>query len=747
MMEKFIPDADLILKVVDHLTQNWILTPELLFMLERPQILAISKKVVDRLNRGYFKEVLEYLQEFVATHPQFRSFNILSLLLQIINNLFRIAQADPTRTFSNQQFLNFLDEYLRILLQTSQTLKTQDKLTLKEQTQNIFLTLAQDVDFIAFLNDKVLDFIHKMKNIDQNYFPAKSYHQVVIHILHLSPIVIFHKGLPKIGEKIFVFLISEMIDDNLIVEFLTNYVSYFSQSFDLFQQKTDLFNQTSKLFSDFKTWMGKNNLIPAILAPFKKEIKNLFSSWYLSGRIPQTDFDIHRRLLEDWIDFIGLRDNYEIMIDVLYIKDLLWTASRGDIARVSSKYREMPSRIFQYSRDMLFSQIQTYISSYFANLYQFEVIHLLFHFIESEPLKYSLKPAEFQIFVQKFFENVCTRLVNIIQLGENKLFQDILNELGEDLLYIPHDVLTLIYSGFNEIFEYEPGEGERFNARMDMMKNLTICMENLLPKYGQIIKRKTWNSQIQTLFIPSKILQEYPQNFKAGSYQIFAKTQDWLIRLSEGNYLTFETVFNPVKLIFQTILELFKESPDPVLLDLQTLIENFFKNQKMLNDNKKAFFKVMIDILPAKSYPRFYPKLQEYRDFVELLADTESLYYTIKDRTRDAEKISTIISRCKRMIQNYPHLFTPWFYYANCLSIQENYLEGIDAYLEALKYETTQGNYARLLHNLLVAYLSTKNYSKAIDMVKSLDIGIKTYPHIITLIRRIETLTGSVLLE
>jgi len=139
--------------------------------------------------------------------------------------------------------------------------------------------------------------------------------------------------------------------------------------------------------------------------------------------------------------------------------------------------------------------------------------------------------------------------------------------------------------------------------------------------------------------------------------------------------------------------------------------------------------------------------LQEYRDFVELLADTESLYYTIKDRTRDAEKISTIISRCKRMIQNYPHLFTPWFYYANCLSIQENYLEGIDAYLEALKYETTQGNYARLLHNLLVAYLSTKNYSKAIDMVKSLDIGIKTYPHIITLIRRIETLTGSVLLE
>ena len=47
---------------------------------------------------------------------------------------------------------------------------------------------------------------------------------------------------------------------------------------------------------------------------------------------------------------------------------------------------------------------------------------------------------------------------------------------------------------------------------------------------------------------------------------------------------------------------------------------------------------------------------------------------------------------------------------------------------------------------LLVAYLSQKQIQEAVDLVKTLNVGIKTYPHITEIIEKIEEMSGDQLL-
>ena len=97
-----------------------------------------------------------------------------------------------------------------------------------------------------------------------------------------------------------------------------------------------------------------------------------------------------------------------------------------------------------------------------------------------------------------------------------------------------------------------------------------------------------------------------------------------------------------------------------------------------------------------------------------------------------------MIKEAKNIISISRNLFSPWFFLGNCYAILEDNIEAIQAYKEAIKYNSSQSNFSRLYHNLLVAYLSLNQQTEAIELVKKLEIGIKTNPFIIELIKRIE---------
>lgn len=148
----------------------------------------------------------------------------------------------------------------------------------------------------------------------------------------------------------------------------------------------------------------------------------------------------------------------------------------------------------------------------------------------------------------------------------------------------------------------------------------------------------------------------------------------------------------------------------------------------------------MKKLFPEETYPEFYPKLQNYTEFINELAELETMYFSLRDG--DLNKAKKVNERSLKLIEKYPHLFTPWYYHANCLIMLGNNENAIKAFLEALKYDSSQSNYSRLYYNMIVAYLTMKNVDKSIEIVKKLPIGVKTFPYIAELISKIEEMTG-----
>ena len=53
----------------------------------------------------------------------------------------------------------------------------------------------------------------------------------------------------------------------------------------------------------------------------KKKIQIFLTTWYLSGNLPEQNFAIHRKTIEEWIDFAGMSGRMEEMINILAISD------------------------------------------------------------------------------------------------------------------------------------------------------------------------------------------------------------------------------------------------------------------------------------------------------------------------------------------------------------------------------------------------------------------------------------------
>ena len=66
----------------------------------------------------------------------------------------------------------------------------------------------------------------------------------------------------------------------------------------------------------------------------------------------------------------------------------------------------------------------------------------------------------------------------------------------------------------------------------------------------------------------------------------------------------------------------------------------------------------MKQLFVEDDYPQFYPVLQEYTEFINELADLETMYFSL--RNSDAHKAKKVNDRCLKLIAKYPHLFSPW---------------------------------------------------------------------------------------
>ena len=747
LFDSYYSNSETIISSVDLIIKYWNPSNELIKVLEKPQVVAITNMIIEQMRLQNFSKIWSYITKYLEEHPYFRSYNIFTLMLEILIEIYHKREGSSDVSFPNTKYLNFFREFIIILNSHEEKIEKSEMEKLIKKFREKIQSLSNNLDFIAYINDKIIDFLTFLSKIDKKILSDGILYKILYKFAENGPLVMFYKSLPNVGEQIFRFLTINYQNTEMALEFCVNYVEIFTNSVKLFQDNPTFFKNATKTLNEIKPWLNKTKIQPILLLSIKKKIKILLNQWYLTGNLPENEFETHKHIIDTWIDFVEYRENLQNMLNILHIKDFIWSCEHFNLEEMNKKYLELPDFVFEMNGQNLLLEMKTILNSIFDDYIQFTIFQQIFSFIQQDIKKLNISKREIKEILKIYNKTLRIALINIVQKGYSHKFKNIFSNIGDNIVLCNKRIFEEIYQHFIAIYEMNIQEGERFNRRIEMMKNSSLYIEKIIPDYEKIVEGKTNLLEISDIFLPKTFLVKYLADLKQGTYFIFQETQKWLIQMSPTNYLTYKSTFKPIKLLFENILEQNsedKQNLEKILIELKSLSKNLFENQRMLGENKKKYFLMMKNICSKEKYPELLNITTTYLDFIEELADIESLYYTISgDPTK---KIDTIMNRTLKITKQYPHFFSPWFILANSYAIKEDYPKAIEAYEKALKYDSNQANYARMYNNLLVVYLSQKMFKETIELIKNLDIGIKTFPHISDIIRRVEELTGEHLL-
>ncbi|MHA1744661.1 MAG: hypothetical protein ACTSWW_01610, partial [Promethearchaeota archaeon] len=734
-----------ILKTVERLMTGWTLSDELILALEQPQVVAITNMVINLLNHGKGNEVVPFLITYLKSHPHFRSFNVLTLLLNILGGIFQKRHQTQEIIFANDRYIQFLTDFMGVL-HTHADLDSKDKVEFTRSFQNVFTQLTGDVEFIEFLGDQSEAFLLILQQLIPKYISQRKYFLMLQKFAQLAPLVMFHKLESASGVYFYHFLSEKYQKNDILTEFSLHFIRYLTQSKENLARNQKFFKKTLDLLTKIKTWISQVPSRSLYRKTIKKEIQNFLTTWYLSGELPEQDFAIHRKTIEEWIEFAELQSHMDEMINILAIKDFGWVCDKNDLKQLKAKYKKLPSSVLEKNRKDLIDEFNRLLKRPFNTMPQFQISYHIFQIFYTDIKRLELSSEGFQEIRKLFSTNMQKSLIQIIHEGEAELFHRIIVKLDQDIIFLPLSFFKKIFSNFEFVSEFTSTEAKRFNARLSMMKDLTLSLTKLQSVYTEAFKfAKPFFPRKDTI-ITLRFIKDYLSKLSVNSINVFQSAQKWLLEVSSKEFISIEIVITPIKKLFTTILHQFvSDQNEKIIEQLEHLSLDFFTNQKMLNINKKNFFFLMMGIISLETYPTFSKTLKKHHDYISELAAIEPYYFGMKSGNLD--KIVDVKKRSKKLIDINDQMFSPWLFYGTALAIQSQYEKAIVAYENAMQFESSQPNLARLYHNLLVSYLTTNRVKKAVTLVKKLPLGVKTYFNIINLIHAVEEKSGEQLIQ
>ena len=754
LFDSYYADSDIIIQSVEFLFSKWDLSIELIKILEKPQIVAITNKVAIMLNYGDYSSVVTYLTNYLKEHPKFSSFNILSLLLEVLLEIYQFKGTEQHKSISNNNYIAFLRDFINSIHIYDKDILDEDRKVLANRIKKDFTYLSLDLDFIAYLDSFLVSYLTTLRSINENYISKRDFYKIVQNFGEQAPLVMFHKQLPQVGIQVFEYLTKLYKNVEITLNFCTGYIRLFNNSAPILKTDPKLLKRAAEIMIHIKGWIDSLNkthetrIHPNFLLPIQKEIKLFLNNWYLRGELPEYDFAIHKDLIKQWVEYAGFEHDLENMYNILSVKDFIWACEEHNYQRMQKKYNEIPLSAFQNNLEYFLDEVKHFLTLPYKNTDEFGIFLYVFNIIQSDIKRIKIKSQEFQKIKHIAEITVQNSTYVIIEQGNDSRFTKIFSNIKETILLLSPRIISNIFSKFLSIHEMNNQEISKFDARIHMMRHMVTIIEKTISNYDQYFKQKSHLPLNETEFLSKPDLERHirTDSLNTNILQIFQNIQKLLLFLMIKEPIKSEKITVPLNQFLSNVLVHFSANSNKIVSDLLSLTEEIFKNQKILNTNKKILFKSLLDIFDEQNYPEFNKKLEFYKNFVEKLSNLEALYYSIR-RKENKAKIETAKIEAKSIIEFNPNLISPWVIYGNCLAIQEKYEEAIEAYYQALKCESSNPNYSRLYHNLLVAHLTLKQYDKAINIVENLEIGIKTNPFISDLIQRIEEITGKKLLQ
>lgn len=738
-------DYETIFKTVDFLKKNWNLSSIQVKLLEKPLIIALTQKVAELFQKRKIEEIPTFLSDFVLKYKELNSKSIVTLFLQIIGEIFYTSQKDTSNKFTKELFIKILLEFIKLIKYTEQTVNIDEKTYFGLELEEKFLTLSKNLDFIAFLDSSIITFLSTIKSLVPDYISNNKFYQTILNFSEFGPLVTFHHKLSNVSTQIFEYTSKIYNNSELVLVFSAKFIEYYAQNISSFQKNTQFFVETTQILQKIKIWIDyyssstDTSISQKLLIPLKKGIRVLLINWYLKGNLPEENFDLHKSIIANWAEFANLQKEIIDMYNFLSIKDFIWACKNFKLDIIQNKFIEITKMGFSEKREFLFNEILIILGQLPDSVEKFKVFLSVFHLLFSEFQKFQFSMNEIKQIQEIYNNSLQNSFIDLIQKGKKEIFIQALNLFENELFFAKSSLLENIYLCFREFGNYSIEEGQKIANKFEILKNLHQKINSMKNNYTTIIENQKKYYHFDPL-LPLILLDEFTKKYEIYFRHIFDNSLEWISQLLIREPIASTELTNILKNQYLHILEHYSDRMDELIPSVQKICFDIFKNQIILNNNKKIFFKNLQLILVNIDYEAFQAQLNEYKEFSDNLADLETYYYSI--RPNNMEKISSIIERAKNIISINPNLFSPWMILATCHEIIGEHEQAIEGYLTALKYGANNSNLSRLYHNLLVAYLSLNRNKEAANIVKNLDIGIKTSVDVIPLIRILEEKVG-----
>ena len=250
-----------------------------------------------------FSEIWSYITKYLKEHPYFRSYNIFTLMLEILIEIYHKREGSQSISFPNTKYLNFFREFIIILKSYEKKFEKSEMDDLVKKFREKIQVLSNNLDFVAYLNMKTLDFLIFLSEIDKKILSEQILYKILYRFAENGPLVMFYKRLPNVGDQIFIFLTKNYMNAEMALEFCANYIDLFTQNVEIFQENPIFFKNATITLNRIKPWLEKNAIQPILLLSIRKKIKFLLNQWYISGNLPENEFENHKHIIDTWIDF------------------------------------------------------------------------------------------------------------------------------------------------------------------------------------------------------------------------------------------------------------------------------------------------------------------------------------------------------------------------------------------------------------------------------------------------------------
>ncbi len=341
MFDSYSASSKTILGTVEYLLHNWSLSDDMMHFLERPQVIAITNIVIGMLSRGRFTEVIKYLTEYLESHPHFRSHSVINLLMQILLDLFNQRHQKDTQSISNKGYVHFFGNVLNVLNDYLEQTSEPNPAIIIQVKQDL-MDLSKNLEFIAFINDQLVPYITKLNELDQKYLNQRNFYQIVSNYCSAVPLICFHKKLPEVAHQTFEYLSQYYENADLTLEYIVEYVKMLASITLRSSENSDFLAKTVRLLVNFRSWMDIEKPHIVAVKPLKKVFTQLFEDWYINRNLPQIPYSVHKELILLWLPFIEMEHREKEFMNLLGVKDLIWTCQVYDIEEVRKKYHLLP---------------------------------------------------------------------------------------------------------------------------------------------------------------------------------------------------------------------------------------------------------------------------------------------------------------------------------------------------------------------------------------------------------------------